>query len=415
MQLLTLISLQLQQAFPNSSSIPVIQPKPFLVSSSAMRINIFWFLSLTLSMATVLIGILCMQWLREFKRDAARSHKDAIAIRQMRFEGLLKWKVPMILSLLPLLLQCALVLFFAGVLDLLWARNHVVAIPVSVASGFVLLFLLGTTVLPALQSLFTTDLRLRGGQCPYKSPQSWAFYRVSLRIVQLYRIIITWTAKVIVLFHRETPARETVELEAQDANLTHNAGLSHFGRLVAVHLDKDWNDYDIRWRYMRDATFFDDETGEPRGLEDGLDIIHGLKWIDQTFSEDIETVYFIFYCLLELPTLQAAQMVSELHPDVAYLVGLLFPAGSRQPSLHKGLLVPDIQIREHIFTVFLWLHKHIHPILNESYLESMIRLINTSSNVIPNLALRQSENDLTGVSFGTQTPTSSHRYLTERI
>src|SRR6266446_7680910 len=121
MQTIALISLQLQQAFPNSSSILAVQSQPFSVSRSAVRINIFWFLSLTLSMATVLIGILCMQWLREFKRDAARSHKDAIAIRQMRFEGLLKWKVPMILSLLPLLLQFALVLFFAGVLDLLWA------------------------------------------------------------------------------------------------------------------------------------------------------------------------------------------------------------------------------------------------------------------------------------------------------
>jgi len=42
---------------------------------------------------------------------------------------------------------------------------------------------------------------------------------------------------------------------------------------------------------MRDATFVDDETGEPLGQEDGLDIIHGLKWIDQTFSEDIDTAF----------------------------------------------------------------------------------------------------------------------------
>jgi len=68
----------------------------------------------------------------------------------LRFERLLKWKVPKTLTLLPVLLQYALVLFFAGVLDFLWARNYVVALTVSVASGFVLLFLVGTTILPAL-------------------------------------------------------------------------------------------------------------------------------------------------------------------------------------------------------------------------------------------------------------------------
>jgi len=42
-------------------------------------------------------------------------------------------------------------------------------------------------------------------------------------------------------------------------------------------------------------------------------------------------------------------MVSELDPDMAYLVGLLFPDSSRQTSLNYGSLpVPDIPIREHI-------------------------------------------------------------------
>ena len=407
MQILAHISLQLQQAFPNSSAKAIEQPQPFSVPRSAIRINIFWFLSLTLSMATVLIGILCMQWLREFKRDAARSHKNTISIRQMRFEGLLAWKVPLILSLLPILLQFALVLFFAGVLELLWARNFTVAITISVASGIVMFILLATTVLPALQYFSTTDLNLRVAQCPYKSPQSWAFYLLSFRIIQLYRLIITWSAKIIVIFRRGIPATEEIEL-AREPVSNSNVGLSQFGRLDAVHRDKDWNDYDIRWRYMRDATFFDEETGEPCKPEDGQDLINGLKWIDQTFSEDIDAVHLIFWCVRDLGTIQAAQMVGELDPDVSYLTGLLFPSGPHRPSFYDGLPVPDRQIREHIFAVFLWLHKHIHPSLNESYLERTIRLMNTSSKCIPNLALRQSENDLTDVSPG---DTSSPHFL----
>ena len=357
-------------------------------------------------MATVLIGILCMQWLREFKRDAARSHKNTISIRQMRFDGLLAWKVPLILSLLPILLQFALVLFFAGVLELLWARNFVVAVTISVASGSVMFILLATTVLPALQYFYITDLNLRVAQCPYKSPQSWAFYLLSFRIVQLYRLIITWSAKIIVIFRCCIPVTpEEIEL-AREPVSSPSIGLSQFGRLEAVHRDKNWNDYDIRWRYMRDATFFDEETGEPCKPEDGQDLINGLKWVDQTFSEDIDTVHLIYWCLRDVGTVQAAQMVSELDPDVSYLTGLLFPSGPRQPSFYEGLPVPDRQVREHIFTVFLWLHKHIHPSLNESYLERTIRLMNANSKCIPNLALRQSKNDLFNVSFGN--PSSLH-------
>ncbi|KIM45633.1 hypothetical protein M413DRAFT_65719, partial [Hebeloma cylindrosporum] len=88
---------RLEQASDDQST-QIVQPQPFSVSGSAIRINVFFlFLSLTLGMATFLIGIICMQWLREFKRDAARSHRNVIAIRQMRFEGSLEWKAPLVL------------------------------------------------------------------------------------------------------------------------------------------------------------------------------------------------------------------------------------------------------------------------------------------------------------------------------
>lgn len=49
------------------------RPFPF---RSASESTFFWFLSLTSRLATGLIGILCVHWLREFKRDPARSHKN---------------------------------------------------------------------------------------------------------------------------------------------------------------------------------------------------------------------------------------------------------------------------------------------------------------------------------------------------
>ena len=393
-RILTQISSQLSQGLPGAT-VPAL-PTTYSVVSSAVRINIYWFLSLTLSMTTVLIGILCMQWLREFQRDTARSHKDAIAMRQMRFEGLLIWKVPLMLSLLPLALQSALLLFFAGLLELWWPRNWIVATVISLAIGTVCLFLVATTILPALQSLLTADPHLRVGQCPYKSPQSWAFYRLTLSLVRTYRFIVSQLSSFVTILRKPLPL-DTLD-EAHDVPL--RPGISHFGRFVEVHLDKNWVDYDVRWRFMRDASFLDEDNYPCEPL-DGNDIVHALTWIDQTFTEDVDTVYLIFHCLLDLANPQATQMVRDLAPDVDYLVKLLYPTDAdTYPPLYHDSSIPDIQIREHIFAVFLWLHKNIHPRLNESYLECTIRLMNTSFRCVPALALRQTDDDLQGLSLG---------------
>jgi hypothetical protein len=126
-----------------------------------------------------------MQWLREYQRESNFSHKDAFALRQMRYEGFRQWGVLAIMTSLPLLLQSALVLFFIGLLDFLWNLNYLVA---TVLSGFIgpaLLFVLATTVLPGFQFLFHRGRRLLTPQCPYKSPQALAFYRLLAALLRL--------------------------------------------------------------------------------------------------------------------------------------------------------------------------------------------------------------------------------------
>ncbi|KAF8998834.1 hypothetical protein BDQ17DRAFT_1172809, partial [Cyathus striatus] len=119
-QLLTRISSQLDHIVTNGSnqipSLPVAQSPP----PTAIRVNIAWFLSLTLSLTTVLIGIICLQWLREYERYGNQPHKDALMLRQMRYDGLKMWYLPAIISSIPVLLQIALVLFFVGIIDQLW-------------------------------------------------------------------------------------------------------------------------------------------------------------------------------------------------------------------------------------------------------------------------------------------------------
>ncbi|EJD42776.1 hypothetical protein AURDEDRAFT_22982, partial [Auricularia subglabra TFB-10046 SS5] len=70
--------------------------------ASATRINAYWFLSLTLSLSAALIGILAKQWIREYDRDAGRTHPESIGVRHMKFKGLEAWNVPRTVSSVPI-------------------------------------------------------------------------------------------------------------------------------------------------------------------------------------------------------------------------------------------------------------------------------------------------------------------------
>ncbi|KAF8896961.1 hypothetical protein CPB85DRAFT_1229458, partial [Mucidula mucida] len=90
-----------QLANPGNTTAASI-PTDFSPAPSVKRINIFWILSLTMSLMTALIGILCKQWLREYQKDASLPFTDMLSVRQMRLEGFKFWRVEDILSYLPL-------------------------------------------------------------------------------------------------------------------------------------------------------------------------------------------------------------------------------------------------------------------------------------------------------------------------
>jgi hypothetical protein len=148
---------------------------------SEILVNQLWFLSMTLSLSAVVIGTHCFQWLSTFRRKELkpRTYDDALALRQLRFDGLVRWGVPRIPSVLLLAVQGTFVLFAAGLIILLWSVNKRVAIPVAIVGGMAALFLTITAVLPLLQSIagwiFPSTLTIP--QCPYKSPISWVIHR----------------------------------------------------------------------------------------------------------------------------------------------------------------------------------------------------------------------------------------------
>ncbi|KAJ7598434.1 hypothetical protein C8J56DRAFT_167078 [Mycena floridula] len=176
----------------------------FKVDARSIRINCFWFLSLLLALSAASAGILAKQWLREYRRDAALSSQQSFALRQLRYQSWNKWKVPGIIATLPLLLEFALVLFFAGVLDLLFPLNPILFGLATAAIGLTMLFVVVTTFAPTPYLWWKFFGRSYSAipwhnlnPCPFKSPQSLItlqiVYSLSSSILQLpYMMASNW-------------------------------------------------------------------------------------------------------------------------------------------------------------------------------------------------------------------------------
>ncbi|EJD48844.1 hypothetical protein AURDEDRAFT_25043, partial [Auricularia subglabra TFB-10046 SS5] len=158
---------------------PILPPSTSAIhDAAAVRINVYWFLSLTLSLSSALVGILAKQWINEYDRDAGRTHPEAMGIRQMKYDSLDTWRVSEIVHSVPLLLELAIGSFLIGMLELLWQLNTLVAGPIILVAGVLGVFYLATTILPAIHFVYWL-LRPASTQCPYKSPQAWIIVRVT--------------------------------------------------------------------------------------------------------------------------------------------------------------------------------------------------------------------------------------------
>ncbi|KAL1692557.1 hypothetical protein GGG16DRAFT_51253 [Schizophyllum commune] len=170
-------------------TIPQVSGRPSLPNDVVTLINSLWFTSLTLSLSSALVCIVSKQWLREYQRDAGRSHITNLSVRQVKYQGLTRWYVSAIITSIPLLLQAALFIFLIGVVYLLWHIQPIVAGIVSGLALFVAVFFIATTVLPAFQFIlgWAGYLRLHTtNQFPFKSAQAWIFLLMCTLIMNLF-------------------------------------------------------------------------------------------------------------------------------------------------------------------------------------------------------------------------------------
>ncbi|KAF9533072.1 hypothetical protein CPB83DRAFT_783508 [Crepidotus variabilis] len=173
---------------------PIPDSTPFTPSSSTVRVNIFWFLSLICTLSSALVGIVLLQWLREHQRPLHSTSsirpRISIAAIHMNNDAFNKYFVHEIFTSLPPLLILGLLFFFIGLVDVLWDLNHKVAGPSIAAIAVVFTFLLLSTILPGLQGLpghHTKGRRPPRLPCPYKSPQAWAFLTFISAIKKIFK------------------------------------------------------------------------------------------------------------------------------------------------------------------------------------------------------------------------------------
>ena len=169
------ISAQLNSFTVSSPFVNATQPAhridedqlPFQAPASAVWINTLWFSSLVCSLASASIALMVKQWLHGLGTGLSGTSRESARLRQYRLNGLLKWRIGMIVILLPILLQTALILFLAGLVVLLWTLHGTVAAVTSSLVGALIVFSIIVTLLPAFQ-----------WDCGYRSPQALAVYEL---------------------------------------------------------------------------------------------------------------------------------------------------------------------------------------------------------------------------------------------
>jgi hypothetical protein len=92
----------------------------FHPEASFLNINGLWFTSLTLTLSSALGGVLSKGWIAKHSSTSTRKTSNDAYARHLRANRIRKWRVGAIISVISLLIQIALFLFFSGLVVILW-------------------------------------------------------------------------------------------------------------------------------------------------------------------------------------------------------------------------------------------------------------------------------------------------------
>ncbi len=143
---------------------PPYNDSSFRPTPTAIRVNILWFLSLTLSLICALAATLMQQWARRYMQLAEKQstlHKRA-RTRSYLYEGVQAFGLSQVVEAVPALLHVAVFLFFAGLIDFLFSIDRTVGRVILAVFCFFAGIYIVLTFLPYVRP-----------NCPYRTPFSW--------------------------------------------------------------------------------------------------------------------------------------------------------------------------------------------------------------------------------------------------
>ncbi|KAL1730863.1 hypothetical protein EV714DRAFT_170792, partial [Schizophyllum commune] len=165
-----------QRALAKGSDVDSV-PSPTLagdsVTASALVYwgNRFWYISLALSLLAAFISVLIRQWLHEYEKAVPGQAKSRVLVWQYRLLGMQRWKVHVIVALLPFLLHLSLFMFFVGLVIFVLDFDRPMAWTLAAFTAFFSALYTLSNMLPAAYP-----------DCPYRTPLSDYGYWVVLAV-----------------------------------------------------------------------------------------------------------------------------------------------------------------------------------------------------------------------------------------
>ncbi|KAL1712187.1 hypothetical protein EV715DRAFT_214152 [Schizophyllum commune] len=155
-----------------SFSLPPPSPTP------SPWINRCWFLSLIFSLLAAFGAVVVRQWLQEYESDITGRPKQRALVRHYRRVGLEKYKVHLIVPILPMLLHVSLLLFFIGLTLYVRQSDRSMSNGIIALTTMIYLVYLGTNLMPIFRP-----------QCPYRSPLSTGAHWARSLVALLYFVL----------------------------------------------------------------------------------------------------------------------------------------------------------------------------------------------------------------------------------
>jgi hypothetical protein len=145
--------LQITQELAGISNGARLTPSPpdtFQIPRFAIHVNILWFLSLCLGLACGLGATLVQQWARRYLRLTMRPDtlERRVRIREFLWQGVEGLHVNWVVESVSVMLHAAIFLFFAGLVEFLFAINDEVADVILVAVAIFAAIYITLTLLP---------------------------------------------------------------------------------------------------------------------------------------------------------------------------------------------------------------------------------------------------------------------------